>query len=271
MPKGLTKEKFREFTKYYDQDVFKGVAKNIRAKAYECDQLLPVERIKAIAEVFSTFKNPDKETVLTPWNVVNMHMTKAFGGYDFTGYIDPISGKPGWKTGEVSGIWQEESEILEINSKSGMYPLLATYNIYAHKLKKCKQPEEKVYKKLWQEVLEENIYVLCKSPMAKSITERTLRGYNESIDTNIVYIDHLVDKLKKTDRYKDHNVRQELLEKFEIKDKDMKFTAVVGNPPYQEKTENSRDNPIYPYFMNESFNLSDIMIFVSISFFEFIN
>jgi hypothetical protein len=70
MPIGLTKERFREFTKYYDEDVFKGVAHSIRAKAFDCDDLLPTERIQAIAEIFSTFKNPDKETVLTPWNVV---------------------------------------------------------------------------------------------------------------------------------------------------------------------------------------------------------
>jgi hypothetical protein len=78
MPAGLTRKGFNEFTKYYDEDVFKGVAHSIRAKAFDCDDLLPTERIQAIAEIFKTFKNPDKETVLTPWNVVNMHMTIAF-------------------------------------------------------------------------------------------------------------------------------------------------------------------------------------------------
>ena len=28
-------------------------------------------------------KNPDKETVLTPWRVVNMHMSQTLGGYCF--------------------------------------------------------------------------------------------------------------------------------------------------------------------------------------------
>lgn len=259
MPPGLTKEKFREFTKYYDQDVFKGVAKNIRAKAYECDNLLPTERIEAIAEIFSTFKNPDKETVLTPWNVVNMHMTLAFGGHNFTSGVRDKEDKPVWVSStHGENIWEKpDVKVLEINSKSGMYPLLAAYNVYTRKLKKSKQPEEKVAQKLWKEVLEENIYVLCKSPMAKSITERTLRGYNQGTNTNIVYIDHLVDKLKQTDTYKGYDVRAELLQKFQITEKDMKFTAVVGNPPYQEKTENSRDNPIYPYFIDESFKLSN--------------
>jgi hypothetical protein len=37
MPVGLTKEKFKEFIKYYDEEVFKGVAHSIRAKAFDCD------------------------------------------------------------------------------------------------------------------------------------------------------------------------------------------------------------------------------------------
>ncbi len=78
MPAGLTKDQFRGFTKYYDEDVFKGVAHSIRAKAFDCDDLLPTERVQAISEIFSTFKNPDKETVLTPWKVVNKHLTLSF-------------------------------------------------------------------------------------------------------------------------------------------------------------------------------------------------
>jgi type I site-specific restriction endonuclease len=80
MPAGLTKEMFRDFTKYYDQEVFRGVARSIRAKAFDYDLLPPVERIQALAEVFATFKNPDKETVLTPWSVVNMQLSTTLGG-----------------------------------------------------------------------------------------------------------------------------------------------------------------------------------------------
>ncbi|MDA1335243.1 MAG: DEAD/DEAH box helicase family protein, partial [bacterium] len=176
MPAGLTKDQFREFTKYYDEDVFKGVAHSIRAKAYDCDNLLPTERIRAIAEIFSTFKNPDKETVFTPWNVVNMHLTKAFGGHDFSSGITDKIGKPEWKSKDVdTSVWEkEDTKLLEINSKSGLYPLLSAYNIYSRQLKKSKKPEEKVSQHIWKEVLAKNIYVLCKSPMARSITLRTL-------------------------------------------------------------------------------------------------
>lgn len=261
MPTGLSKEKFREFTKYYDEDVFKGVAHSIRAKAFDCDDLLPTERIRAIAEIFSTFKNPDKETVLTPWNVVNMHLTKAFGGHDFSSGVVHKKEKPEWKSLDVdTSIWtQDETKILEINSKSGLYPLLAAYNIYSRQLKKSKKSEEKIFRKVWNKVLEDNIYVLCKSPMAKSITLRTLAGYSGG-KTNIIYIKDLVKKLQQKNKYKGYNVNNELQEKFGIKNKDMKFTAIIGNPPYNERLSSSDANSslsrqLFPDFIRLSINL----------------
>lgn len=261
MPTGLSKEKFREFTKYYDEDVFKGVTHSIRAKTFDCDDLLPTERIQAIAEIFSTFKNPDKETVLTPWNVVNKHLTLAFGGHDFCSGVTDKTGKPEWKSHDVdTNVWgQDDTKILEINSKSGLYPLLAAYNVYTRKLKKAKvkKSEEKISGQIWAKVLEDNIFVLCKSPMAKSITFRTLSGYKKGIKTNIIYVEDLIKKLQQKDNYKDYNLKVELLEKFNLKNKNMKFTSVVGNPPYQIDTDNNRDTPIYHLFMEESFKLSN--------------
>lgn len=258
MPKGLSKEKFRTFTKYYDEDVFKGVAKNIRAKAWDCDQLLPEERIEAITEIFKTFKNPDKETVLTPWNVVNMHITSTLGGADFNSEVNTKTGKPEWITrGEVSKIWSnEDTKILEINSKSGLYPLLAAYNLYNRRLIQQKQPEEKVSRKLWSTILRDNIYVLCKSPMAKSITQRTLAGYDVHAQTNIAYVHDLVPKLRSEGNYKGYNVEKEVREKLEIEGNDVKFTAIVGNPPYQVNTDTNFATPVYHLFFEAAKNLN---------------
>lgn len=256
MPPGLTKEQFRDFIKYYDEDVFKGVAHSIRAKAFDCDNLLPTERVQAIAEIFGTFKNPDKETVLTPWNVVNMHLTKAFGGHNFSsGEIDNKTGKPVWVSKDVdTSIWEkDDTKILEINAKSGMYPLLAAYNVYSRQLKKeKKKSEDKIYRQIWNKVLKENIYVLCKSPMAKSITERTLAGYNQGVKTNVVYIEDLVQKLQKKERYEDYELKDELNNKF---NNNMKFSAVVGNPPYQINTNTNFAKPIYHIFFEAAKSL----------------
>lgn len=254
MPAGLSKDQFREFTKYYDEEVFRGVAHSIRAKAFDCDNLLPTERVEAISEIFKTFKNPDKETVLTPWNVVNKQLTLAFGGHDFSTGVKDKTGKPEWKSLNVdTSVWShEDTKILEINSKSGLYPLLAAYNIYSRKLIKSKKFEDKVSQKIWNQVLSDNIYILCKSPMAKSITIRTLAGYGGA-KTNVIYIKDLIKKLQRKDGFKDYNFKEELLVKFSLKNKDMKFSAVIGNPPYQQSIGTyNRQEPIYQYFYDSA-------------------
>ncbi|HSX07109.1 MAG TPA: Eco57I restriction-modification methylase domain-containing protein [Candidatus Saccharimonadia bacterium] len=251
MPKGLTKDTFREFTKYYDEEVFHGVTKNIRLRVYECDKLLPVERIQAIAEIFATFKNPDKETVLTPWDVVNMHMVTTLGGHDFRDGVITKTGQPEWKSaGEPTSIWSHSDvKVLEINAKSGMYPLLAAYNIYTRKLKSQHKSEDKIYGKLWSEVLSDHIFVLCKSPMAQTITTRTLAGYSGA-KVNIVHINKLITKLSDE---KGYNLSTQLESEFGEK---VKFTAVVGNPPYQINTGTNFAKPIYHLFIEAAKSLN---------------
>lgn len=257
MPKDLTKDMFRNFVKYYDEEIFRGVTRSIRLKAYESDKLLPAERIEAIANIFSTFKNPDKETVLTPWDVVNMHIVTTLGGHDFRDGVINKTGQPEWKSaGEQTRIWsQPDVKILEINSKSGMYPLLAAYNIYTRRLKQQHQSEDKVHQKLWREVLVKHIYVLCKSPMAQTITMRTLAGYSGA-KVNIVYVDKLIDKLRGSGEY---NLNEELQEKFGGSE-EVKFTAVVGNPPYQEQKGGTKNIDIWQHFIFNSIKISDLVV-----------
>lgn len=37
----------------------------------------------------------------------------------------------------------------------------------------------------------------------------------------------------------------------------MKFDFIIGNPPYQEETEGTSDNPVYNYFMDAAYKLAD--------------
>lgn len=69
MPKGVTKQKFNSIKKYYDPEIFCAAGKCIRAMARAADKLSVEERIERITDIFSTFRNPDKETVLTPWRL----------------------------------------------------------------------------------------------------------------------------------------------------------------------------------------------------------
>jgi len=268
MPTGVTKDLFKEFTKYYDRDIFIAAGKRIRRLAAAADKETPTRRVIQIAEIFRHFKNPDKETVLTPWRVVNMHMAETIGGWCFFNekfeddtneekhrLDEPRFVDNGSITQELFG---EHAHILEINSKTGLYPLYLTYSFYKQRIEGMSdddwEPEECQH--FWKEVLNDNVYVICKTPMAKSITKRTLCGYNKTIAINAHCFDDLVNMLKnKSEQFKRKIFQGNYWKKDE---KIMKFDAVVGNPPYQEEGEGESNakKPIYHLFIDSAEQIS---------------
>ena len=237
MPAGVTKQIFAEFTKYYDRDVFIAAGKRIRKLAAAADKETPTRRVIQISEIFRHFKNPDKETVLTPWRVVNMHMSDTIGGWCFFNEKfedDTQEEKHRLKEprfvdrGEVTHtVFGEDAHILEINSKTGLYPLYVAYSSYKQKMGGMSDddwaPED--CQLFWNETIQNNIYVICKTPMAKSITRRTLCGYKDVI-VNAHYFDDLINMLKnKPEQFK----KRVLKGSYWKKDvKEMKFDAVIG-------------------------------------------
>ena len=259
MPKGVTKDKFDSIKKYYDPDIFSAAGKRIRAMARAADKLSVEERIERITDIFSTFRNPDKETVLTPWRVVNMHLGDCLGGYNFfeQGYETSLTEPRFIDRGKVTEeVFAEDSRILEINSKSGLYPLYMAYSIYrtrvAGLLTSPSSIEEE--QRIWDKVVAENIFVICKTPMAKSITKRTLIGFRKT-KVNTRYFEDLINQIKNKPEHFIKQVEKFVSERIGIKD--MKFNAVVGNPPYQEEGISTRKAPIYHLFYDISFKLSN--------------
>ena len=238
MPKGVTKQKFNSFKKYYDPEIFCAAGKRIRAMARAADKLSIEERIERITDIFSTFRNPDKETVLTPWRVVNMHLGDCLGGYNFydTEYQNVIPEPRFINKGEVTAeVFSPESRILEINSKSGLYPLYMAYGIYRARVRASLFSVETVEEQqaVWDKVIAENIFVICKTPMAKSITKRTLAGFRKA-KVNTRYFEDLINQIKNKPENFVAKVAKGRSYWKAIDNDNMKFNAIVGNPPYQE-------------------------------------
>ena len=329
MPTGFSKKTFNILRDCFDRAIFTGAAKRIRSMVKEADNLSIEDRIAKIAKIFSYFHNPDKETVLTPWAVVNRHMSDTVGGwcllneeFDDNNTVENQYGEfintprfvdKGEVTQAVFGDYN--SRILEVNSKTGLYPLYMAYSLFKTIKAPVWQKEDltgergsskdadsynkQVYEDemIWRDVLQDNIFVVCRTTMAVSITKRTLAGFRDDIAMNIVCysrdvkVDSLinsgvlkksqegVEKVQKSYLFNGNSflrcdmidvLRSEpsLFEKDVVKGidfwhvynsipvnddediNDMKFSVIVGNPPYQlmGASGGNNDAPIFQHF-----------------------
>ena len=268
MPQGVTKDLFANYKKYYDEDIFSAAGHQIRQLALAADRLPVLQRIQRIADIFSAFRNPDKETVLTPWRVVNMHLSDTVGGYCFYDeeFENPIPEPHRIDRGLVSQRLFENASvrILEINSKSGLYPLYMAYSVFRHRLQATLAAKRNLFKtisadeerQIWNDVLAENIFVICKTEMARLITQRTLAGFTGAKVNTHVYDDLLNQITNKQSEFIKRLLSGSIFP--QIKN-NMKFDAIVGNPPYQENDGSGASSdaatPVYNKFVDVARNI----------------
>ena len=109
---------------------------------------------------------------------------------------------------------------------------------------------------LWDRTLEENIFVVCKTPMARAITMRTLRGFRRATVHAEYYPDLIENIMRDPDGVVDTLRSGKRFWKISS-DENMKIDAIIGNPPYQMTVEgNGRAKPVYHLFIDLASQLS---------------
>ena len=216
MPQGFTRNMWDVVKAYFDVDVFNGACAKMREQVLDLDACDPLERAAHLTQLFASFRNPDRETVLTPWAVVNRHMGNAFNGIRFVddtnnwycsdsnaySWDDVVSSQgmlkpePQWNhTGddEYDVLWgQDNTTFFDPSSKTGLYPLYAALNMFMHEVQKsgktvCEM-DSIAQRKLWKQIVENGVFVNCRSQQGRAIAQRVLAGCKD-YDLNITVVD----------------------------------------------------------------------------------
>ncbi|GAA5819185.1 MAG: Eco57I restriction-modification methylase domain-containing [Methanobrevibacter sp. CfCl-M3] len=184
---------------FFDKDIFEGSCKEIQNMVEVMDSMAPLERLVRLVNLFNTFKNPDKETVLTPWRVVNMHAATTIGGLRWvdetglhgkwwTNIEDPATMSsaeieatpdarivPKWiDSAKAHDIWSKSDlKVLDPNSKTCLYPLYMAASIYVHKLVEKKLRPGKTVSD-WFEVVQNDIVREDNKNLWKQVVEENI-------------------------------------------------------------------------------------------------
>ncbi|RTK94781.1 restriction endonuclease [Candidatus Saccharibacteria bacterium] len=233
---GLRKEHLTALRETMNWSILSSLDYKIQNSDYRAndDSITPVEHINIAINKFG--KLSDSE-VFTPSHIVDK-VFDAFGT-DF------------WRSAS-------SAKVLDIASKSGSFA-----NGFVRRVQQDGVSLESI---------KNNFYSIPTSSAAYEFTRKMYKALGLNID-NIAqhFTSYDILELKHIDTFRTLLATKTLSEitKEDLKATDVriesngdegnqvKFSAVVGNPPYQEDTANSRTNPIYPQFMDNSYLLSD--------------
>lgn len=216
-----------DVAQFFDPVIFELSAERIRTKARAIATMDPLRRLFYTALLFSFFRNTDKETVLTPYLVVELHYTKTLGGLMLldheasTSEVSMVRVKnletgvleahpmlkvetlleegthelaPVWVTPpseDMNDFWENSSTtLLDLNSKTALYPLFGATSLF------YKQNERRLHtmtlaRKLneFRSIVEEQIFVNCRVPYSAMVARRVLGGTESGVEVNDSVVD----------------------------------------------------------------------------------
>lgn len=260
MPKGITMKLFEKLKHFYREDIFAATAKAIVERLHKADELPIAERAREMADIISDFCYPDRETILTPWETVNRQMAGTIGGYCFFDkqYTKQISEPRFVYNGSVTEktIMNPKAHVLDIASKTGLYSLYVAYSMYVVRSNQSQglfdtlSDEESLA--LWEDIVKNNIFAVCRTKMAELITRRTLMGYHDTKKVNVYRLEDLIPQVIVYKHKFIGNIKKGKNFANPLKT-NMEFDAIIGNPPYQVNIGESKENygiPLYNHFVD---------------------
>ena len=241
----ITKEEFHKLRDGFDYEedgerkTFHGVFNKYRFNASIAEFRLKKDQFAnyftAEEDIFELIPNQKTNQIFTPKKVVQMMINQL-------------------EEHDPNLFTRTDSTFIDLYMKSGMYITEIVKKLF-HNTRKHYQSDEDCLK----HILENQVYGLAPTPILQGITQSYILGFDvENKISRSNFVQHDI-----TPEAKEGKAKEKLQELFNLKE-NMKFDAVVGNPPYQDEEEtNNRKTPIYPYFYDSSFTIADTSIVIS--------
>jgi hypothetical protein len=242
----ITKEEFHKLRDGFDYEedgerkTFQGVFNKYRFNASIAEFRLKKEQLAnyftAKEDIFELIPNQKTNQIFTPKKVVQMMINKL-------------------EEHDPRLFTRTDSTFIDLYMKSGMYITEIVKKLFANTRAHYNSDQDCL-----KHILENQVYGLAPTPILQGITQSYIFGFD--VEKNISrknFIQHDI-----TPEAKEGNAKQKLQELLNLTE-NMKFDAVVGNPPYQDKTtgDSTQMPPIYHLFMDASYTVSDVVCLIS--------
>lgn len=234
----ITKEEFHKLRDgfNYEEDgirkTFQGVFNKYRFNASIAEFKLKKDQLAnyftAEEDIFELIPNQKTNQIFTPKKVVQMMINQL-------------------EEHDPSLFSRTDSTFIDLYMKSGMYITEIVKKLFSNTRKRYNSDEHCL-----KHILENQVYGLAPTPILQGITQSYIFGFDiENKISRKNFIQHDM-----TLEAQQGKAKEKLEELFKL-NKDMKFDAVVGNPPYQESIDGyNRQEPIYQYFYDSAENIS---------------
>lgn len=241
----ITKEEFHKLRDGFDYEengvrkTFQGVFNNYRFNASIAEFKLKKDQLAnyftAEQDIFELIPNQKTNQIFTPKKVVQMMVNQL-------------------EEHDPNLFNRTDSTFIDLYMKSGMYITEIVKKLFANTREQYNSDQDCL-----KHILENQVYGLAPTPILQGITQSYIFGFDsENEISRRNFIQHDITLEAQQDKAKEK--LQELLNILE----NMKFDAVVGNPPYQESTDGyNRQEPIYQYFYDSAENIGEKYCLIS--------